>query len=384
MSQIPFLLTNEQRQYLGITAVADSWELVAFSDCYLYYDKDTIVKQITVSEDSYYERDLLEETAESRTILLPKTAKGKPKKLNHSAMSSFKGIGVYFSFSSTYLSLSNYTTQTTFFEHRFENGDFDFLRDWLDNWVKESSESDLEEITEFKNGLRQNCKYKEGDFFTFKIGRREWGFGRILLDVSKLLKQTDMRESKNYGLTNLMGKPLIVKVYHKISRTPTVDLEELAREKALPSQGIMDNHFFYGQNPIIGHRALEIEELDMLISYGQSINYEDRDCVYLQYGLIFKETSISKYNKFLSIEGKSYSENPYTNDGIGFGLELDYLQACIGDDSNNPYWLDIENHSSKYDLRNPLNNWIKEEVFNVFGLDPDMSYAGNLALTQKN
>ncbi|MDR2284256.1 MAG: immunity 26/phosphotriesterase HocA family protein [Sphingobacterium sp.] len=382
MPQIPFLLTNEQRRYLGITAVEDSWELVAFSDCYLYYDNDTIVKQITVSSDSYYERDLLEETTENRTILLPKTAKGKPKKLNHSAMSSFKGTGVYFSFSSTYLAISNYTTQTTFFDQRFEDGDLHFLKEWLDNWVKESSATDLQEITAFKNATRLNCKYKEGDFFSFRVGRREWGFGRILLDVSKLLKEKGRREAKNYGLANMMGKPLIVKVYHKISRTPVADLDELSKEKALPSQAIMDNHFFYGQNAIIGHRALDIAELDMLISYGQSIDYEDRDCVYVQYGLIFKETSIAQYNNFLSIEGKDNSDNPYTNDGIGFGLELEYLQACIGDNSNNPYWLDTENYASKYDLRNPLNKSIKEEVFKVFGLDPDGSYADNLVLVQ--
>ncbi len=384
MLDIPFLLTNEQRKYLGITAVEESWELVSFSDCYLYYDKDTIVKQITVTEDSYYERDLSEKTAEDRTILLPKTTKGKPKKLNYSAMTSFKGIGGYFSFSSTYLSISNYTTQTTFFEQRFEDGDLNFLKVWLDNWVKESSATDLQEITDFKNASRLNCKYKEGDFFTFKIGRRAWGFGRILLDVSKLLKQKGRKEAKNYGLTNLMGKPLIVKVYHKISPSPTVNLEELAKANSLPSQAIMDNHFFYGQNVIIGHIALDVEELDMLISYGQSINYEDKDCVYLQYGLIFKETTIGQYNKYLSIGGQGDSENPYTNDGIGFGLELDYLEACMGDHSNNPYWLDTENYGCKYDLRNPLNKSIKEEVFKVFGLDPDGSYVENLALAQKN
>lgn len=75
--------------------------------------------------------------------------------------------------------------------------------------------------------------------------RREWCFGRILMDVSKLRKDENFEKNKNYGLAHLMGKPLIIKVYHKISDNKNVDLKELAECLALLSQPIMDNFLLW-------------------------------------------------------------------------------------------------------------------------------------------
>lgn len=80
-TNIPFELTNEQRKYLGLSPVGGTWELVYFENQYLYYDGNIIRKKITVDDDgSYYEAELYEVTEENRTILLPKTKRGKPKK----------------------------------------------------------------------------------------------------------------------------------------------------------------------------------------------------------------------------------------------------------------------------------------------------------------
>jgi hypothetical protein len=81
MKQIPFELSNEQRKYLGLNPVEKAWELVQLNDMYLYFDGDIIRKKILSDADTYFEEELSEKTAENRTILLPKTAKGKPKKL---------------------------------------------------------------------------------------------------------------------------------------------------------------------------------------------------------------------------------------------------------------------------------------------------------------
>ena len=73
-----------------------------------YFDNDVIKKEISVSDcegDAFYykENELNIETAENRTIVLPKTAKGKPKKLNFTATQSSRGIGLYSSFVSRHL-----------------------------------------------------------------------------------------------------------------------------------------------------------------------------------------------------------------------------------------------------------------------------------------
>ncbi|MHC5353361.1 immunity 26/phosphotriesterase HocA family protein [Myroides sp. LJL115] len=380
--ETPFLLNNEQRKYLGLQPVQDSWELVFLNDSYLYFDKDTIVKQIKVDKDYYFEKELQEHTSHNRSILLPKTAKGKPKKLNYTAMNSFSDKGVYFKFSSSYLCIANYSTQTTFYSESFEDKDIVFLQKWLDTWIKDTTKEELEQITAFSMATRKRYKYKEGDFFSFKIERRKWGFGRILLDVARLKKDPEFKKAKNYGLTNIMSTALIVKVYHKISDTPMVDLKELASCQALPSQSILDNVFFYGQNPIIGNLPLEPGELDMLISYGRSINSKDSDCVYLQYGLIFKQTTVDKLDKYLCNVDDNGMDNPYTNIWVGFGLDTDYLQKAIDANSNDPYWNDMNNWQGEFDLRNPNNMAIKQEVFSFFGLDASKSYEQNIALAQ--
>ena len=388
MDKPQFELTNEQRKYLGITPVEKNWELVKLFDNYVYFDGDIIRKEIAVTEQSYIERDLYEKTAENRTVLLPKTEKGKPKKLNFTATQSFRGTAVYFAFSDSYLTITSLTTQITYYSENFEDKDLGFLKTWLDKWIAETSEKDLQEIEAFKNAERKQYKYKEGDFFAFKIGRRQWGFGRILMDVQKTIKANNFHRDEHCGLTQLMGKSLIVKVYHKISNDLNVDLKELSETSTLPSQVIMDNHFFYGENPIIGHKPLDASELDMLISYSQSINSDNYDKVYLQYGLIYKEIDISKFNKYLRYDDETlhlgYEENPYRKESTGYGLDTDTLQKCIEAKSNVPYWeSEDESYDRKLDLRNPANIKIKKDIFKAFGLDADKSYDENLKIASR-
>ena len=298
-----FELDNEQRKYLGLNPVEEHWELVKFDDnIYHYFEDDIIKKEITVSENYYHESELNEKTTENRTIILPKTKRGKIKKFNYTAVQSFSPFGTYFTFSNNQVIIANYTTQRTYYSESFpesENITIDSLKEWLDKWIEETTEEDLKEIEEFKSTKRKHCKFKEGDFFAFKLSRREWGFGRILLDVSKLHKDENFKKNKNYGLAHLMGKPLIIKVYHNISDTKNIDLEELSKCHALPPQAVMDNIFYYGEAVILGHLPLRPEENDMFISVSESISATDPDIAYLQYGLIYKEIPLSDYLKLI-------------------------------------------------------------------------------------
>ena len=380
-----FELTNEQRKYLGLIPVEENWELVKFDDnIYHYFEDDIIKKEITVSENYYHESELNEKTTENRTMILPKTKRGKIKKFNYSAVQSFSPFGTYFTFSTNQVIIANYTTQRTYYSESFtesENITIDDLKKWLNKWIEETTEEDLKEIEEFKSTKRKHCKFKEGDFFAFKLSRREWGFGRILLDVARLHKDENFKKNKNYGLAHLMGKPLIIKVYHKICDNKNIDLVELSKCQALPSQAVMDNIFYYGEAVILGNLPLSPEENDMFISASESISATDPDIAYLQYGLIYKEIPLSDYLKLI----KELNIGPQTlrREGIGFVIDTYKLKECIEAKSNSPFW-EKYNKKNVPDLKNPDHIELKRKVFKAFGLDADKSYEENLKESKFN
>ena len=378
-----FELTNEQRKYLGLIPVEEHWELVKFDNgIYYYFEDDIIRKEIKVSKNYYHEAELNEKTAENRTMILPKTKRGKIKKFNYTATQSFSPFGTYFTFSTDGVIIANYTTQRTYYSEIFsekEKISLGNLKKWLDKWMKETTEEDLEEIEEFKNAKRKHCKFNEGDFFAFKISRREWCFGRILMDVSKLRKDENFKKNKNYGLANLMGKPLIIKVYHKISDNKNIDLKELSKCLALPSQAIMDNIFYYGEAIILGNLPLKPEENDMFISVSESISGIDKNIAYLQYGLIYREIPLSDYEKL--IKELKIGAQTLRREGIGFVIDTYKLKECIEAKSNSPFWEKYKKHNIP-DLKNPDHIELKRKIFKAFGLDADKTYEENLKMLE--
>ena len=378
-----FELTNEQRKYLGLIPVEEHWELVKFDNgIYYYFEDDTIKKEIKVSKNYYHEAELNVKTAENRTMILPKTKRGKIKKFNYTATQSFSPFGTYFTFSTDGVIIANYTTQRTYYSEIFsekEKISLDNLKKWLDKWMKETTEEDLEEIEEFKNAKRKHCKFNEGDFFAFKISRREWCFGRILMDVSKLRKDENFEKNKNYGLAHLMGKPLIIKVYHKISDNKNIDLKELSKCLALPSQAIMDNIFYYGEAIILGNLPLKPEENDMFISVSESISGIDKNIAYLQYGLIYREIPLSDYEKL--IKELKIGAQTLRREGIGFVIDTYKLKECIEAKSNSPFWEKYKKRNVP-DLKNPDHIELKRKIFKAFGLDADKTYEENLKMLE--
>ena len=381
--KLTFELTNEQRKYLGLIPVEEHWELVKFDNgIYYYFEDDTIKKEIKVSKNYYHESELNVKTSENRTMILPKTKRGKIKKFNYTATQSFSPFGTYFTFSADGVIIANYTSQRTYYSETFtekEKISLDDLKKWLDKWMKETTEEDLEEIEEFKNAKRKHCKFNEGDFFAFKLSRREWCFGRILMDVSKLRKDENFEKNKNYGLAHLMGKPLIIKVYHKISDNKNIDLKELSKCLALPSQAIMDNIFYYGEAIILGNLPLKPEENDMFISVSESISGIDKNIAYLQYGLIYREIPLSDYEKLI----KDLKIGPQTlrREGIGFVIDTYKLKECIEAKSNSPFWEKYKKRNVP-DLKNPDHIELKRKIFKAFGLDANKTYEENLKMLE--
>lgn len=381
-----FELNNKQRKYFGLELVEDSWDKVQFKgdtyrpDSILYFEGDTIKKHV-VSTDTDYKETQYNEQTENRELILPKTKKGKPKKLTASVLESRTGIGVYLSVTSVGdLLIGNYTSQTTFYSRGWEYKQSDSeIESLIEEFINNSPSDHFEQIEEFRQAKRKNIKYKSGDFFAFKLNRKEYGFGRILFDINKARKKKLIPE--NHGLQMIMGPPLIIKLYAFKSDNKKVDIENLRNEKSLPSDIMMDNVIFYGEFEIIGNLPLEITEFEFPISYGMRIDRTPN--VFLQWGLIHKELPKKDFNKYIMPENGGLGDhNPYGYYGVGFRPKYDYHDIKETIENNGEYdFSKGEHYKLDTDLRNPQNDKIRQEIFDVFGLDPQKNYEENCKLT---
>lgn len=338
-------LENRHRKYLGLDLVQDSWTRLEVCGVVLYHDGEFVRKQITSEFGNYSEWDLCAPV---------------PPKYNKEIINKFKEKnGLYFYHSKYsdnsgfYIKIGNTKSQRTFIEDYTHN-----LEQWLDKWAADTTEHDLADIEDFKTRPRVHQKFKEGDFFAFKISRRNWGFGRILYDIHNRRKSPEFKAGINQGLVNLLGHALIVQVYHYISPTEVVDINFLKTRKILPSQPIFHNRFFYGDYLIIGNAPIEESEITPMLSFGKRYECQKPVASYLQYGLSYFESDI------LEIDGN------YSRESVGFGLDVNeaILKECISANSNDPFWESSLTYTIKQDLRNPANADVRRKIFNHFGL----------------
>ena len=343
-------LTNEQRKYLGLEIIEPTWERVEIpSNCVkpeqstgkdiLFFDGDILRKVIWLNNNGYFtENSYKLRTQDNRTKIAPITKRGKPKRLNGVNIQRCTPYGMYFEYNGGIL-IANYTTQQTYYSSAFAGIPFmeqKALEKFLDKWIEDTTKEDLDEIQTFAHTKRCHCKYKEGDFFRFKYDRRNYGYGRILLDVQKFV------ESGGNFWNILMGKALCVSVYHIITEDPNMCVEDLQRFQSCPSTYIMDNRFFYGEYKIVGNAPVP-ENADYPIMYGRSINALDRNKICFCCGKDYRE---------IPLENNELFSTDFKNNGISWALNINktLVAECIKAGTNEPFW----KANCEKDLRNPI------------------------------
>jgi hypothetical protein len=352
-----FRLTNEQRVYLGLELIENSWDEVKLSESvYIYFDNEQLMKRIVIRENYYWEASVRERVSTDRTYILPKTQRGKPRRLTVSSIERVDGVGTYFHFQKDIITIANYTTQSTYYFNRRAGvtcNNFAELKEWIEDWMISTTPEDLLEIKEFSRATRRHGKFKEGDFFRYSIDRGVYGYGRILLDYHLY------RKKKKKFWDVLMGRPLVVKVYHIITSDKHLPVENIKGLSALPSQFIMDNSFFYGEFEIIGYEPLTEKDADFPIMYGRSISAMDTEEIIFQWGPIYKSIPL-RNNELIG----NYRH------GIGFDLDVNrrILEECIALNSNQPYW-DKPSLTTQKDLRNPKMDDVRKRIFKQFDIE---------------
>ena len=362
-----FELTNEQRICFGLVPVQDHWMRLELKPSpyhqhtsIAYLEDTTVRKFIKTGSNIYTEYEQDELLSEDLRYILPRTAKAKPILLSAATLEKRTPLGMGLSYSRnnrgyTDIMLFSHVSQRVYYSNCYEPmytyGKDDFLQ-WVEQWCADTTPADLSDIAQFSVRPRKRMKFHEGDVFRFKINRRLYGYGRILIDYALMRK-------KNIPFWDILaGKPLACSVYHIATERTDVSIAELEKLGSLPSVHIMDNHFFYGDYEIIGSIPIGETE-DYPIMYGDSIDARYR-AVLLQCGKLFIR------------DDNSRALFPHMKNGlIGFDLrfELSVLLECIDAASNAPYW--VQNKwDINQDLRNPQNREKLEQVCVQFGLSP--------------
>jgi len=354
-----FELTNEQRRCFAIPPVLDSWNKVELKASrydnfvtYAFLDGRKIVKVIQVSDDAgnalYMEYGVDQTLSEDGTKILPKTDKGKPEGFTAANLTKKTPIGMSLSFNRGYVALVNNTAEQCFYRSAYNGEKPETLEDfsrWVENWCLNTGENEQTDVREFAGRVKIHQKFREGDFFRFRINRRLFGYGRILVDYAQ------MRKDGIAFWDMFMGKPLCVAVYHIATEDKCVSPESLVKLETLPSQMIMDNVFYYGECEIIGNMPIDPDEDNYTVHYGEGFDARSPDCIHYQCGKVY-----------VSVEGaeelvlnKDSLSGDFINGDIGWDLDvkLPILLECIRKKSNAPYWKMTPEWVTDEDLRNP-------------------------------
>lgn len=361
-----FELTNEQRRCFGLLPIESHWIRIEpkpspyhHHATIAYLDGTTLRKYIETGESKYTEYEICEQLSDDFQYLLPKTSKGKPVFLSAANLEKRSGFGMCLSYFrhhhglSSLIDLYSHSSQRCYFSScydplpAFDIGEF---QHWVEQWCRETSAEDLEDVARFAALPRQHIKFREGDVFRFKINRRLYGYGRILVDYAL------MRKRKIPFWDSLCGKPLVCSVYHIATERNDLSASELQGLRSLPSVHMMDNRLYYGDFEIIGNLPIRERE-DYPIRYGGSLRVGQQE-IMLQCGKLFRK-----------IENVTPISPHYTNSIIGFGLrfQLPILMQCIEEKSNAPYWAQ-PTMDARYDLRNPALRADLEKVCEQFGI----------------
>ena len=198
-----FELTNEQRKCFALPPVEAHWKRVEVKPSsydlfymYAYLDGQRVVKVIKFFDDAgqerYCEYGVNEMLSEDGTKLLPKTAKGKPQNFTTSNLEKRTPVGMSLSYTGGYVYVTNHTSGKDYYRSCYEGAkikNFGDFEKWVNDWCKNTGAKELDDIASFAAEGRSHQKYKEGDFFRYRINRKLWGYGRILLDFAKMRKE---------------------------------------------------------------------------------------------------------------------------------------------------------------------------------------------------
>lgn len=328
------ILTNDERELFGLELISVKWDRVEIKKgIVVYFDGDAICKIIYNYEHSgegfintlYIEEDNLIKTR-NREFVLPRTAKGKEKKLNYTSINGMKSTGCRFS-----LTLSTSGIGATLNVTNSQNslrlpipfpqqiGTVDAFRQWLATFVSSRDERYFSKVERMKNAPRKNVKYKNGDIFCYEIDLEYYGFALIIGQITKIKKAGVLKQEHIWN--DLMTVPLIVRTYQFKSQEKNMPIEEIIQHSLSDSFFMMDDHVMRGVYEIIGNKLLTADDIDFPIQAGRSLSNDS--FTRLCWGVGIK----SHPNEHASMLPSGIQDMELLRHGVNFGVSFSEIKT---------------------------------------------------------
>lgn len=267
-------MTNEQREFFGLLPLKETWEAVQLTaECTIYFDGDLLVKRIDQTANSYLEKDVTIATRD-RQYMLPKTARGKEKKLTYPSLYQRYDGTLLFQYGvhndQGYIKLEHVETKKALTIPRFSAANLAAVEAQLTQLLASPPAAFKEKLEQLFT-KPQRHKIKAGDVFKIERSLTTHGYAVVIGDVLKMRKDGLLAEDSVWN--DLMAVPLFVRVYN-LETEAELSLEEIQQ---LPfydgCQISMDDQFMRGQYPFIGNIQLHEKDIELPLGFGPSLNY---------------------------------------------------------------------------------------------------------------
>ncbi len=405
-----FMVTNEERKYLALNPLEQEWDMTQYtSKTNLWHKRttafwcgDTIKKVILeykkvsrkdgrIVYDSITEYDTELQT-EHRQWLIPRTSRGKKKKITATNILNMTPLGCEFHFHrDTYenvlVNMSIYNGRNY---KKIAIGEWDRIREiknhtdfheFMKYYMDTCPPDYFEKIKQLREGKHVTVRYQTGDIFRMEMDRFHFCYGIITGQVKHIQKWEELPE--NHSLRKIMMVPIMVRYYQVVTTDATWTQEELSKYSLGRVEICGDNDVIWGTHPIVGHKELEegdiefdlvctkiqdigphdtVHTYDMLVSEGM-VQYPDTYHLYVEWGTATTILDSEKISPKLREYMKEY-RSPHGGVAMGIGGGAFHL-LHKGD-----------NYHDKYNLLNDVNTELRQELFRCLGLEPDVDFDG--------
>jgi hypothetical protein len=368
---LKFKLTDIERPYFGLEPINKYWEAVEIKEgIIVYYEGNTIKKVISFSNSwryVYREFDTEIKTHERKAIL-PKTAKGKEKKITPSNLLSIIPAGSEIVImpkmkswdsviiarcirNNIYLPITQYEGIETVNQ----------LKDWLKWYIVTCPKDYFEKVNRMKSLPHRTIKYSVGDIFRFEIDREYYGFGII---IGKLL---DLRKQGVFPEGHLMNDVMTVPIFIRFYKFKTVNrdtaIQEVIKNELLPTEIVADNDIIWGSHEIVGNKKLEEKDIDFPMQFGwPTSNPNERGSFKINFcwGIGMKSKSLNSFN---DVPQNLVNKIKFNNVGVALSIPIYKVDKVLNGESE----------FNKYnDLRHPENFNEKGVIFDYMELPINM------------